>query len=180
MVDLVKYRLDSAEEKLTASKLLLENGHYKDSISRSYYTIFSAIRALLANDGVDFSKHTGVISYFNKEYIKTGIFGVKFSKYLQSAFQTRNSSDYDDFYIATREQAEEQYQHAVELHTVIKDYLYKLDNTNTNDPYEEILQRYCCNLTEQQKELVRTCTATLRNKDIELFEAGVKSCVDNL
>lgn len=49
-----------------------------------------------------------------------------------------------------------------------------------SDLYEEILQKYCCNLTEQQKELVRTCTETLRDKDIELFEAGVKSCIDNL
>lgn len=127
MVDLVRYRLDLAEEKLSASKLLLDNGHYKDSISRSYYAIFTSIRALLANGGVDFSKHAGVISYFNKEYIKTGIFDVKYTKYLQAAFQTRSSSDYDDFYIATHKQAEEQYLHAVELYGLIKEYLYKLD-----------------------------------------------------
>lgn len=180
MVDLVKYRLENAEEKLTVSKLLLENGHYKDSINRSYYALFSSVRALLANDGVDFSKHTGVISYFNRQYMKPPIFDRKYKNYLIDAFNDRNDSDYSDFYIVTREQAEEQYQHAVELHTVIKDYLYKLDNDNKSDPYEEILQKHCCNLTEQQKELVRTCTATLRNKNIELFVAGVKSCINNL
>lgn len=50
------------------------NGSYKDSIGRSYYGMFMAVRALLAKDGIDYSKHAGVISYFQKEYIKTGQF----------------------------------------------------------------------------------------------------------
>ena len=74
MDDLVKYRLDSAKEKLKSAKVLLEVGQYKDSIGRSYYAIFTAIRAILAMDRIDFSKHAGVIAYFQKEYVKTGIF----------------------------------------------------------------------------------------------------------
>ena len=69
MDDLIKYRLESAQEKLESAKILLDAGKYKDSISRSYYTIFTSIRAVLAKDKVDFSKHAGVIAYFQKEYI---------------------------------------------------------------------------------------------------------------
>lgn len=83
MDDLIQYRLASANEKLASAKLLLDAGLYKDSVGRSYYSIFSAIRAVLAVRQVDFSKHAGVISYFQKEFIKTGIFDKKFSKYLQ-------------------------------------------------------------------------------------------------
>ncbi len=90
MDDLVKYRLDMAAERLYSSKLLLDAGQYKDSIGRSYYAIFSAVRAVLATDAVDFSKHAGVIAYFQKEYIKNGTFDKKYSKYLQNAFQIRN------------------------------------------------------------------------------------------
>lgn len=36
MDDLVKYRLDSARERIISAQLLLDNGKYKDSISRSY------------------------------------------------------------------------------------------------------------------------------------------------
>lgn len=82
MDDLVRYRLDSAKERLDSAKILLEAEQYKDSIGRSYYAIFTAVRAVLAKDEVDFSKHAGVISYFQREYIKTGIFEKKFSKYL--------------------------------------------------------------------------------------------------
>ena len=76
MDDLVKYRIESAKERLESSKLLLEAGQYKDSIGRSYYAIFSAVRAVLAKDKIDFKKHSAVISYFQKEYIKTNVFDV--------------------------------------------------------------------------------------------------------
>lgn len=89
MDNLVNYRLDNAKEKLESAKLLLDGGKYRDSIGRSYYAIFTAVRAVLANDKVDFSKHSGVIAYFQKEYIKTGKFDVKYSRYLQTAFQIK-------------------------------------------------------------------------------------------
>ena len=123
MDDLIKYRMSSAKEKLTSAKLLLEAGLYKDSVGRSYYAIFSAIRATLAVKQVDFSKHAGVIAYFQKEFIKTEVFDKKYSKYLQQAFQIRNSCDYDDFFIVSKQDAEEQYIRATEMLTVIEEYI---------------------------------------------------------
>ncbi len=103
MDNLTMYRLANAKEKLESAKLLLDAGKYKDSIGRSYYAIFTSLRAVLSKDGVDFSKYAGVIAYFQKEYIKTGIFEKKYSKYVQTAFQIRNSCDYDDFFIASKQ-----------------------------------------------------------------------------
>ncbi len=123
--NLTEYRLANAKEKLESAKLLLDAGKYKDSIGRSYYAIFTSLRAVLSKDGVDFSKHAGVIAYFQREYIKTGIFDKKYSKYVQSAFQIRNSCDYDDFFIASRQDAEEQYQKAEELYEEVKAFLEK-------------------------------------------------------
>ena len=57
IINLVKYRITNAEEKMISANLLLEAGQFKDSIGRSYYAMFSAVRALLACDGVDYSKH---------------------------------------------------------------------------------------------------------------------------
>ena len=42
-----------------------------------------------------------------------------------SAFQIRNSSDYDDFYIVSKANAEEQYRKVDEMIHVIIDYLSK-------------------------------------------------------
>ena len=123
MDDLVAYRINSAEEKLKSAKLLLDNGQYKDSIGRSYYVIFAAMRAVLATEEVDFKKHSGVIGYFQKEYIKTKKFDVKYSDYIQGAFQIRNTCDYDDFYIASKNEATEQYNKASEFLNEVKRFL---------------------------------------------------------
>ncbi|MGN0405368.1 MAG: HEPN domain-containing protein [Bariatricus sp.] len=72
--NLAQYRLDMAEERLRSAKILLEADNLKDSIGRSYYAMFTAARAVLAIDGVDFSKHAGVISYFQKNYSTLQVF----------------------------------------------------------------------------------------------------------
>ena len=48
--ELIRYRLHAAQEKLHSAKILLDAGEYKDSIGRSYYAMFSAVRAILALD----------------------------------------------------------------------------------------------------------------------------------
>lgn len=129
MRDLTKYRLDSAKECLEVSAEMIETGRYKISISNSYYAIFNAARALLAEREIDFKKHSAVISYFRREYVKSGIFDVKFSDYIGDAFDSRNNCDYEDFFIASIQQAEIQYQHAVEFYEAVKNFL---EETNGN------------------------------------------------
>ena len=73
VVDLIQYRLKSSKEKLNSATILLENKQFNDSLSRSYYAMFTAARALLATKRLDSSKHSGVISLFNQHFVKTGI-----------------------------------------------------------------------------------------------------------
>lgn len=119
----MKYRLEMAKERLHSSKILLDDGCYKDSIGRSYYAMFTSVRALLAMEGQDFSKHAGVIAYFQKEFIKTGKFDKKYSKYISQAFQIRNNTDYADFFIVSVQDAKEQYEKASEFLEVMAKYL---------------------------------------------------------
>ena len=105
-----------AKERLHSSKILLEAGSYKDSM-------FTAVRALLAVEGQDFSKHAGVIAYFQKEYVKTGKFDKKYSKYISQAFQIRNNTDYADFFLVSLQDAKEQYDRAEEFVKVIEEFL---------------------------------------------------------
>ncbi len=121
--ELIQYRLDTAKEKLRAAKVLLDSENYKDSVGRSYYAMFSAVRALLAKDNVDFARHSGVIAYFQREYVKAGKIEKKYSKYLSEAFQVRNNCDYADFYLIVKEDAAEQSQRAEEFINTIEAYL---------------------------------------------------------
>lgn len=74
MKSLSDVRYDHALEDLKAAELLLEKEQYKSAVNRSYYSIFHAIRAVLAYDDIDSKKHSGIISTFQRLYIKTGIF----------------------------------------------------------------------------------------------------------
>lgn len=123
--ELMQYRLNMAKERLYSSKILFDAGSYKDSIGRSYYAMFTAVRALLAMEGQDFSKHSGVIAYFQKEYIKTEKLDKKYSKYISQAFQIRNNTDYADFFLVFCQDAKEQHERAEEFLKAIEDYLLK-------------------------------------------------------
>lgn len=83
---LAKYRLNKAEDCLSAAKLLLQDNLYADSANRSYYAIFHAINALFALRSIGFKKHAGVLANFNTDYIKTGIFEIEYAKIAKSAF----------------------------------------------------------------------------------------------
>lgn len=122
-INLAKHRLETAEEKLEASKLLLAGGLFKDSIGRSYYAIFSATRAVLALDSKDFSKHAGVIACYQKDYVKEGIFDKQYSKIIMEAFQIRNKSDYDDYYVVLKSDAEEQLDKSELFYQEMKRYI---------------------------------------------------------
>lgn len=72
----------------------------------------------IEEEGVDFSKHSAVIAYFQKEYVKAGLFDKKYSKYISQAFQIRNNVDYADFFMVSRADAEEQYTGAKEIYLI--------------------------------------------------------------
>ena len=71
--ELAKYRMEWAKEMLEAAEGNLNIRQYKTSINRSYYAVFHAMRALNILKGFDSSKHSGVIAFFNREYLKTEI-----------------------------------------------------------------------------------------------------------
>ena len=122
-VDLCIYRMRSAIETLGVSALCLESQHYKDSINRSYYAAFYAVKAVLALDEVDFKRHKDAVAYFNKTYVATDIFQREIGKKLGRLKQERETSDYDDFYIASSTDAEEQYAAAELIIVEVKKYL---------------------------------------------------------
>ena len=72
--ELSAYRLQESEDSLRVTKLCLDSGLYKDSINRSYYAAFYAIKAVLALGTIDFKRHKDVMAYFNKTYVATEIF----------------------------------------------------------------------------------------------------------
>lgn len=110
--ELAGYRMDRAKEMLVAARENLEIGQYKTSLNRSYYAIFHAMRAMNILKGFDSSKHSGVIAFFNKEYLKENILDRNLSIVIKNSAFLREKSDYDNFYIASKQEAEKQLEEA--------------------------------------------------------------------
>ncbi len=117
---LSEYRLKKAESLLIQAELLLRNQQYDGSINRSYYAIFNAVRAILALLRTDSRSHSGVISFFDRYFVKTWMFDKQFSKIVHAAFDTRQDNDYEDFYVPSEVEAQEQYDNATQLIREIK------------------------------------------------------------
>ena len=104
-------------------RYLLAKGKFKASVNRSYYSIFHVLRAVTTLDQFDSSKHSGIISYFNRTYVKTGIFGKEISKMIDTAFRLREKADYEDFAVISREQASGQIEKAEKIMELVEPYL---------------------------------------------------------
>lgn len=124
--ELAGYRMERAREMLSAAEGNLEIGQYKTSLNRSYYAIFHAMRAANILKGFDSSKHSGVIAFFNKEYLKEGIMDRQLSAVIKGSSFLREKSDYDDFFIASRKEAEVQLENARGFLNTVEAYLNSL------------------------------------------------------
>ena len=123
VIELSKYRFESGLENLEDAIIMFENRRYKNALNRAYYSIFHSIRAVTALDGFDSSKHSGVIAYFNQQYVKEGIFPKELSKIIREASENREKADYLDFFVASKNEAEKQIKRAKIFIEQIRKYL---------------------------------------------------------
>lgn len=92
---LVKYRLEQAQIALADAQFLMDGNRSPQSIfNRSYYAMFYAALALLQHIGKVPSKHVGVISLFDTEFVGKEIFPKGLSKDFHKAFEIRQIADY--------------------------------------------------------------------------------------
>lgn len=101
-----KKLLSLALEELDIAKLLLERRHYRTCLSRSYYSMYYATKALLLSKDLDVSTHKGTIRLFSQYFVKTSQFSSVWSKILSDAYELRQLSDYDADFTGTLAEAQ--------------------------------------------------------------------------
>lgn len=116
-------RLLHAKDCLKEAEILMSAGEYKGTANRAYYAAFHSLRAVLILDNFDSKKHSGIISKFRELYLKNGLFDKQMSDAISSLFRVRSASDYDDFYVVSKQDAIEQYEYAKNIISVIEQYL---------------------------------------------------------
>ncbi|MBM3705781.1 MAG: HEPN domain-containing protein [Actinobacteria bacterium] len=125
-VQLAKYRLKQSEESINEAICLLSGkGSPRSIINRAYYAMFYSVLALILFKPYTSSKHSGVLSYFNKKFIKEGILPKYIGSSINKAFELRQDCDYREYAELSYEEVEPFIEKAKIFLQKIKDYLEK-------------------------------------------------------
>jgi uncharacterized protein (UPF0332 family) len=87
--------LKRAHDDLRAAESNLQQGFHGVAVTRAYYAMFYAASALLAHRGIHRSRHSGVVSAFGEQFVKTDLIEPEYAKILTNAFDSRLDADYD-------------------------------------------------------------------------------------
>jgi uncharacterized protein (UPF0332 family) len=115
--------IERADKYLKSSEMLLEEGDYESSVSRTYYAMFYAAEAVLLTKNLSFSSHRGVISAFGEHFIKTDIFPRDLGKEFNRAFEKRQLGDYEYTCVISKEEAREILEKGKDFVVKITEYL---------------------------------------------------------
>ena len=120
-------RMERARELLGEAQELLEKNSYKSANNRAFYAIEKCVKALLATEQVEVLTHNGAMKMFNMTFVHSGdgIFTVEDYQKVAKAEQIRSASDYDDFYIASKEESRQQVENAAYFVEKVEMYLVK-------------------------------------------------------
>ena len=105
--DLVRYRIERADETLMEARLLTKEGYYNAAFNRLYYACFYAALALLVKHGITTSTHAGVKTMPGLHFVSKGLLEKEQGKTFSRLFEIRHSGDYDDFVYCDKEMADE-------------------------------------------------------------------------
>jgi uncharacterized protein (UPF0332 family) len=92
-----------AKECLTSADLLFSHGQLADAVSRLYYHVYHAVRALLLSMGLEPKTHEGTLRLLNLYFTKPGILDVQTSHIFTRLMKYREEADYNPSYVFTKD-----------------------------------------------------------------------------
>jgi len=119
----LKSLLKRSDRYLQTAKILIKEGDFESSVSRTYYAMFFAAQAMLLSKGLSYSSHKMTISGFGENFIKTNIFPKEMGRELNRAFDKRQLSDYYHTFIIDKKDAVDLLKSGYEFVNTIKKYL---------------------------------------------------------
>ncbi|OFZ19321.1 MAG: hypothetical protein A2Z20_04110 [Bdellovibrionales bacterium RBG_16_40_8] len=124
-LELANYRIEQAKESLDEANFLFQgNKSLRSVVNRLYYAHFYAISALLIFEKYSSSKHSGVLAYYNKNFIKTKAFDAELGKATNRLFEMRNRGDYREFVQFDHDEIADLIEKTNKLIPCVEEYLY--------------------------------------------------------
>ena len=100
--------LSLADEELNAADALLQEGFARVSLTRAYFAVFHAARALLYAAGFDPRTHAGVHHLFNLHFVKSARFEPGTSRLMARLQKYREEADYSRAFVVDATGAREE------------------------------------------------------------------------
>ena len=125
IIELLKYRMDRAEENLLAAKESVEKGRIYVAVRDLYYAMFQVILAIFLKDNIKAKTHKSIIQKFSEVYILTGVFDRNYGRILNRLFSLRQDADYTDFSVIEQEDVIEYLSEVDQFLSEAKEYLEK-------------------------------------------------------
>ena len=119
----IKIMMAKAKDSLEVARQLHEQKHYNDAASKAYYAVFHSLQAILLTKELSFSKHSAVMSAFNKEFIYSGDFAKDFYTKIIRLFKDRQIGDYEYTKEIDRESSETDVADTEMIINAIEEYL---------------------------------------------------------
>ena len=102
----IKFFVEKARKFIESSKVLLEIKDYDSVVSRTYYAMFLITEGLLLTKNLAPKSHSGLISLFGENFVKTNIFSKEMGRQLNRAYDKRLIGDYGTTIIISKDEAQ--------------------------------------------------------------------------
>ncbi|HAK89302.1 MAG: hypothetical protein A2077_00020 [Nitrospirae bacterium GWC2_46_6] len=102
---LIGNNIKKAKDTLIQAEALYNIQQHNGVVNRGYYAMFYAALAIILTKELGTSKHYGVISLLDREFVNKKEIDPIWSKVLRDAFNLRSWGDYDEQAVITAEQA---------------------------------------------------------------------------
>lgn len=122
-VEEIKKEFYRAEKSLQSARLLLRDNLLEDALSRAYYAILHAARAVLLAEGVNVTSHRAVRRLFGQHLIKSGKLSAYLATILAEEQDDRILADYDVLFDPERERVQKRVDDAEAFLVAIKVFL---------------------------------------------------------
>ena len=84
-----------AEESLAAARSEFHAGRLSFAVNRLYFSLFCAVAAALARQGLSYRKHTAVRAAFHRDFVRTHRVPESDGRLYDDLFNQRQQGDYD-------------------------------------------------------------------------------------
>lgn len=120
---IIDNNIQKSYQAINDAEILLKNEGFSGALNRIYYSIFYILSALAIKFNYKTSKHTQLIGWFNKNFVKNHKVERKIGKLVQKAFDQRMEGDYDVLSEFCFDETKEALADAKEIIRVVRDII---------------------------------------------------------